>query len=328
MNSFAKRSSGGLVLGMVAGVVYGVIARFMAAGSHAGLSGSFFVMTVAFLFLVPLTVGYLTVSSVGRPSIAYRIFAPWVSSIATIVVTVLVGWEGSICVAMGTPLILVISSLGGLLGGNRFTGRRAVTPLMIALPYLVAPLEAHRTLPARFTDSVASIDIAAPASVVWRFVASVDSIRPEEQRPALFIAMGFPRPISATLSRPGVGGVRRARFERGLVFTETVTTWLPDSVLSFTIRPNTDSIPPTTLDPHVTIGGRFFDVLTGTYELYRLSPTTTRLVLRSRHRVSTPFNPYAGWWADRVMRSIQDNILEVHRARAEVIALRSAPLGL
>ena len=328
MSIFSKWDFDGLIWGMIAAIVYGVIARFIAAGGGLSLSGSFFVMTVAFLFLVPLTVGYLTVRSVERPSVAYRLFAPWVSSLATIAVTVLVGWEGSICVVMGTPLILVLSSVGGLLGGNRVTGRRAATPLMIALPYLVAPLEARRPLPARFTESVATIDIGAPANVVWRLVASVDSIRPQERRPALFTAMGFPRPISATLSRPGVGGIRRARFEHGLVFTETVTTWRPDSVLSFTIRPNTDSIPPTTLDPHVAIGGRFFDVLTGTYELHRLSATRTRLVLRSRQRVSTPFNPYAGWWADRVMRSIQDNILEVHRARAEAIALRSASLDL
>ncbi|MGH7622613.1 MAG: hypothetical protein ACREMU_09770, partial [Gemmatimonadaceae bacterium] len=65
----------------------------------------------------------------------------------------------------------------------------------------------------------------------------------------------------------------------------------------------------------------------GTYELHRVSATRTRLVLRSRHRVSTPFNPYAGWWTDRVMRSIQDNILQVHRARAESITLRSPSLG-
>jgi hypothetical protein len=40
-------------------------------------------------------------------------------------------------------------------------------------------------------------------------------------------------------------------------------------------------------------------------------------VLRSRQRVSTRFNFYAGWWADRIMGSIQDNILAVHKLRAE-----------
>jgi hypothetical protein len=281
------------------------------------MPSGFIAMTYAFVLLVPLAIGYLTVRRIPEPSLASKLFAPWGSCFATIAVTVLVGWEGSICVAMGTPLILMMASIGGLIGGSRAGREPYVAPILLALPYLIGPLEARRSLPRRFTESVAQIDIAAPSSVVWPLIASVDSIRPEERHPALFTRLRFPEPISATLSRPGVGGIRRARFEGGVVFTETVTDWVPDSLLSFTIRPNTDSIPPTTLDPHVTIGGPFFDVLVGTYELRRLDSTHTRLILRSRHRVSTPFNPYAGWWADRIMRSIQDNILAVHKARAE-----------
>lgn len=47
------------------------------------------------------------------------------------------------------------------------------------------------------------------------------------------------------------------------MFSETVNRWEPESDLRFSIRANTDAIPPTTLDEHVTIGGAFFDVLDG-----------------------------------------------------------------
>jgi hypothetical protein len=146
----------------------------------------------------------------------------------------------------------------------------------------------------------------------------VDSIRESERHPALFTGLGFPRPVAATLTGTGVGGVRHATFDRGLVFTETITEWQPERLLSFTIRANTDSIPTTTLDKHVTIGGPFFDVLQGTYQLIPDDDgRATRLVLTSRHRVSTRFNPYAGWWANRIMGSIQRNILAVLKRRAE-----------
>jgi hypothetical protein len=46
------------------------------------------------------------------------------------------------------------------------------------------------------------------------------------------------------------------------------------------------------------------------------------LVLRSEHRVSTRFNLYAAWWADRVMASVQRNILVVLKGRAELAAPR------
>jgi hypothetical protein len=79
------------------------------------------------------------------------------------------------------------------------------------------------------------------------------------------------------------------------------------------------------MDPHVEIGGPYFDVLTGTYELQPLEGGRTRLVLRSEHRTSTAFNLYAAWWADRVMASIQRNILVVLRDRAERGRLTNGP---
>jgi hypothetical protein len=105
----------------------------------------------------------------------------------------------------------------------------------------------------------------------------------------------------------------------GLVFREAVIEWVPERRLQFTI--DAQAVPAAALDPHVTIGGPFFDVLTGTYELHPVSPTRTMLVLRSEHRVSTRFNICAAWWADRVMASVQQNILGVLKERAERPAL-------
>ena len=56
------------------------------------------------------------------------------------------------------------------------------------------------------------------------------------------------------------------------------------------------------LDRHVTIGGRYFDVLQGTCVI-EPTPGGVRLHLTSNLRVSTHFNPYAGPWADAIMRS-------------------------
>ena len=219
---------------------------------------------------------------------------------------------------MAMPVLLVFASIGGLIGGLTSLHRWGVRSALMAVPFVVAPLENRVAAPMRLVETVTEIDIAAPVSAVWPLVTSVDSIRPAEQRPALFTRLGFPRPVSATITGSGVGAIRQARFERGLVFTETLTHWEPERRLSFTIDPNTESIPPTTLDPHVTIGGPFFDVLTGTYELEsRDGGRSTRLVLRSRHRVSTRFNLYSVWWAERIMASIQWNILRVHKERAE-----------
>jgi hypothetical protein len=134
--------------------------------------------------------------------------------------------------------------------------------------------------------------------------------------------MGFPRPLSAEIDREEVGGVRRARFAGGVLFLETVTGLAVDSLLSFTIHAQTDSIPSGTLDEHVTIGGPYFDVLQGAYRIEPLGADSVRLHLESRLRVSTHFNWYAALWADGVMGSIQRNILVVEKVRAEGVDLR------
>ena len=279
------------------------------------LGVTFGVMTLGFLFLVPIAMGYLTVRPVANPSRTFRLIGPWVSCVFVVLTAWLVGAEGAICIVMALPVMLAFSTVGGLIAASRVGRTPAALPMLALLPYAVMPLERGQSSPIRLVSTMTSIDIDAPASAVWPLVVSVDTIKPAERRPALFSAIGFPEPVAATLDHPGIGGVRTATFEHGIVFRETIIDWQGEKRLRFTIVP--DSIPATTLDPHVTIGGPYFDVLTGTYDLEPLGRNRTRLRLTSEHRVSTRFNVYAGWWANRVMRSIQSNILHVLRDRAE-----------
>jgi hypothetical protein len=301
------------VSGVALGAMYGLTARL--AVSRSSFTGSYAVMTLGFLVLVPFAMGYLTVRGVPSPSVAFRVFAPWLPCLIVVAAAWVVGAEGAICIVMAVPLMLPLASIGGICGASRAGRMSAALPVIAVLPWVMMPIERGRPAVKRFVTTTTSITIDAPPAAVWPLVVSVDSILPQEHHAALFSAIGFPKPVAATLDRPGVGGVRTATFERGIVFRETIIAWEPERRIRFTISP--DSIPATTLDPHVTIGGPYFDVLTGTYELRALSRGRTQLVLTSEHRVSTAFNPYAVWWADRVMRSIQTNILGVLRERAE-----------
>jgi hypothetical protein len=306
-------------VGIVSGAAYGLAARL--AVSYDRWGSGLLAMTVGFLFVVPLVIGYLTVRPVaGASSLRFRFFAPWITCGLAILGSVVVGLEGAVCIVFASPAMLLLGSLGGLLAGAQPARSGADVPVAILLPWVVMGLESGVPRPTEHVVTTTQIEIAAPASVVWPLVVSVDSIRDGERRPAFFTAIGFPRPIAATLDHPGVGGVRTASFDRGVVFREAVVDWVPERRLRFTI--DARAVPRTALDPHVTIGGPFFDVLTGTYELRPLGAARTLLVLRSEHRVSTRFNLYAAWWADRVMASVQGNILVVLKERAELAAQR------
>jgi hypothetical protein len=303
-----------IAVGVGSGLAYGLVTRLLADATKFG--AVFGVMTVSFLFLVPLVVGYLTVRPHLQPSWGYRLLAPWLPTILSVAACFAVGWEGTICIVMGLPALLIFSSVGGVIGALWRRSPSAALGAML-LPFVAAPVEHGLPLHNRIHQVHTSIGIAAAPGAVWTEIVEVPTIRSDEQRPAFFTRLGFPRPISATLSRPGIGGVRRARFERGVLFLERVTDWIPDRRLRFTIAAQTDSIPPSTLDRHVTIGGPYFDVLSGQYDIRPGPGGGVVLDLTSELRVSTHFNLYATPWADAIMRSIQLNILEVIRKRAE-----------
>ena len=312
-----------IVLGVAAGTVYGLFMRLVFDTASVILGGLFWVMTASFMLGVPLLVGYLTVLPRKRPSLPYAIFVPWMPTLLGAALAALIGLEGAICIVMGLPVMLVLASVGGLVARTDWARRRGIASVAVCLPLAFAPVE--RQLPPLDSPRLVetSIAIDAPPAAIWREIVSVRPILAAERRPALFTAIGFPAPISATIDRAGVGAVRQARFQGGVLFLETVTVWEPERQLAFTIDPQTESIPPETLDRHVTIGGDYFDVLEGTYTIEPLAAGRALLHLQSRTRVSTHFNLYAGAWSDAVMRSIQRNILEIVRARAERTARRA-----
>lgn len=306
-----------VLTGVVAGATFGVLYRVLAEYNWA-----LGVMTIAFVVGVPVVMGVLTVRPIASVSILGRVFLPWATVLIAIVVTALLTLEGAICSAMALPLMLVGASAGGLieLAIRKLLERRVAQHLavagVLALPFLSA-IEGRSTPPLerRTVDSRVTID--ADAATVWRHVASVDEIRPDERYSSLIHWIGFPHPLAATLSHPGVGGVRHATFERGVLFIETITEWQPERALAFTFHAQTDQIPRTALDPHVTVGGEFFDVLEGRYDVLPLADGRCELRLSSRHRLSTRFNRYASLWSDFVMGEIQRTILAVIRDRCE-----------
>lgn len=308
--------------GVAAGFLYGILFRF-----HHPYP-VFDLMSKAFLFGVPFVLGFVQVyisESYIQRRWRERLTMPWVPALLCLAASLIFSWEGLICVVLFAPLTLFLSSLGGIAAGLT---RDAVHPrrknlvflCCLMLPIAIAPLENLRPPQARMRTVATEIEIAAPPGVIWDQIKSVPAIRASELQNSWTHRIGFPRPVEATLSHEGIGGVRRATFERGVLFMETITRWEPPHQLAFSIRAATASIPPTTLDEHVTIGGPYFDVLEGEYIIQPSAGNHATLHLSSRHRLSTRFNTYAAFWSDAIMGDIQQNILRVIKHRCEQAA--------
>jgi hypothetical protein len=312
-----------LFLGTLFGFVYGMVLRSGAQWHFAGWTP---VMSLSFLLLVPFAVGFITVFIVERrqPQPGWIWFLlPWVPLLGGSLGAMLVLWEGFICVIMFAPIALLCGSFGGVIAGLLVRlPRNVATKNMCLALVAVLPLATHPWLQSLLMKrDLRSVNnarvIHASPEIVWRNIERVPRIDSSELPLSWAHRIGFPSPVEATLSYPGIGGVRHATFEGGVLFIENIDVWEPGRRLAFSIHAQTDQIPPTTLDDHVQVGGPFFDVLRGEYVIEPLADGSVRLHLTSLHRVSTDFNWYARYWTDGVMADIQETILTVIQKRCE-----------
>src|SRR5205085_1829670 len=210
------------ILAAVAGCLYGLSLRF--TNQYKPLAAILPVMSVAFVLLVPLAIGWLMVALMERRhprSYGEWIILPWLPVLASLGATLLFAWEGIICIVMMLPLSLFLGSLGGLLGGwstrSLRRSREATTAFVLLLPLLVAPWE-HKLFEQREMRTVENtVEIHASPQTIWRNIERVPAITPSELAPGWTTRIGFPAPVEATLSHAGVGGVRHASFAGNVI---------------------------------------------------------------------------------------------------------------
>ena len=283
----------------------------------------FNMMSKSFLFLLPSTVGALTVyfsNTENVKKLSYRILVPWIPIFAFFIITLAFAIEGWPCLLMILPVFLLAASIGGLIGGYfklKKRDNKIYVSILTLLPLFISPIENWIGANTHSYKAYTYIDINASADKIWSNVTRVREISKEQDKGWLTKSLGFPRPVKAELNFEGVGAYREAKFTNGLVFHETVSEYVDKKKMVFSIKAYPYEIPSTTMDEHVVIGGQYFDVLNGTYELEKLNDKTYRLHLYSHFKLTTTFNFYASWWASWIMKDIQNNILQVVRQRAE-----------
>jgi len=317
--------------GLLYGIAYGLVSRAIFAledfrGEEYGkaLFPTYGLMTMSFMFIVPLVIGLITAyhqDNITSSRKIAMITMPVFAILGLVGISVLSGKEGIICALMALPVFLFMALLGGFIGTRIFQRNRKndklYVSLFVILPFLIAPLENQLGLTDKIFTEHTTIEINATDKTVWSNITRVKEISEDENNNSLFQFMGFPRPIEAELDTIAIGGIRKAIFARGLFFTETVTQMQPNKLLAFNIVADPKSIPPKALDEHVMVGGKYFDVLEGKYEIEKINDEKIILHLTSQFRLSTRFNFYSGLWSKLIMKDIQENILDIIKRRSE-----------
>jgi hypothetical protein len=307
---------------MGVGAVYGAMGYKIFAEwlSPVGSSG---LMTMSFLMLLPLAIGVLSVMLVQRRHSVGFVEAIAMSTIPGLLFCFLAGTllrEGFICILMALPLVLVFAAIGGTIAllSKMFGDDNSPKLLSVALvvPFMFGAAEQETEVVDSPQLLTRSLHIDAAPQVVWHHVNFPVDIDPHELEHGLAYRIGVPYPIEGRTVSPGVGGLRHLVWQRGVAFDEDITAWEENRRVGWTYRFSPQSFPQGSLDDHIVIGGKYFNLVDSTYTLTP-EGEGTRLDIDVHFRVSTHFNWYAVPWARLLIGDTAETILGFYKRRSE-----------
>lgn len=284
-------------------------------------------MLVSFLFLVPFVIGALTVylQPKEKRSVSNAILRPWLPMFLFMVGSAVLLIEGSICIFMATPIFFAMSSIGGVLAWAILKTAKpssGVVGSFLLLPLLGGVWERNMPIPDAILVSERTVHVHAAAPQIWQLINNATSIQPDEMRAGWAYRIGVPYPQEALTVTTAAGRVRKLRWDKGVHFDEPILDWQENRYIRWKYDFANNSIPAAALDEHVTLGGKYFDLLDTSY-LLTPDADGTVMQIRVSYRVSTNFNFYAAWWAGLLVDNSADTILAFYKRRAE--AAPSAP---
>lgn len=302
------------------GAVYGVWAYYV----FDKLFKTHGVMLWSFLAGVPLVIGLLVSHFAYRRQTAGVAGSGTMAMVATFLCIFSAGAflrEGTICIVMALPIFVVFTAIGSAIGlyVSKRKGKNGDTLMSLALlsPVIFGAAEDIVVSPVLLVLTHREIQIAAPKADVWRHINYPSNIKPEELAGGFAYMIGVPYPIEAKTLDERNGGHRELVWERGVSFEEIITDWQPEKRIAWTYAFGPNSFPPGSLDDHIVIGGRYFDLLSTAYTLTPQTDGSTLLAIDVETRVSTTFNWYAGLWAQYLVDDTAKAILQFYKQRSE-----------
>jgi len=280
-------------------------------------------VSVTYIFILPIILGAIPVLFSTREQLqSYKTYLilPWGIVIMFFLLCYVCGFEGMICLTLVVGPFLILGSLGAFIfrlfklkksGG----GKKLYVSLL--LPFIILAIETNFQPTSRYYTVRTKIEINASRSKVWQHIKNVKDIKPTEIPRHFIHLIGIPKPVNGQLDKEGIGGVRHITWERGIKFQEIIKTWHDGYGFTYDIKVDPKSIPPTTLDEHVMVGGKYFDVVEGGYTIDSLSPIKSLVTLTCKYRVTTNLDLYSKFWADFILDDFNHMILEVIKKRSE-----------
>jgi len=300
--------------------LYVVGPLFLGLIAGAGTSVGAFHYGWSLFLLTPMVVGIGAswLPRGPRPSLGACVRASFTVNAILCLLFLLLGIEGVICIVMATPLVALMGSLGGLLGGllrRRWEHPRVSAQLLVllAVPFLLA-WERPRTDIQTPIAVTTEVTVRASPEEVWQ--ETID-FSPISDPPIGILRLGIAYPTHAILRTKGNQVIRECHFTTG-PFIEPITAWEPPQRLAFDVAsqpPSMREMSPWPIHPpHLD---NMIRSQRGEFQIEAVGNGLTRLRGTTWYTIEAAPTAYWRLWTDAIIHRIHQRVLDHIARRAE-----------
>lgn len=275
------------------------------------------VLFVATPFLQGFLVGWLAAPSPKPP-----LGTSGLSALVVALGLLLNAWEGMVCLAMASPLWLLMQFLGTS-AGDSFAPRvpirrhrQAVPPTLLLMAATLASIESVTRPSSTTYEATTEVIVAAPREVVWQHLVAFSELAPPDE---LVFRAGIAYPIRASIEGHGPGAIRRCSFSTG-DFIEPITVWDEPRLLRFSVEACPEPMRewnPFHDDVEAAHLHQYFVAEQGQFALHELPDGTTLLAGTTWYRHGLWPEWYWSLWSQSIVHTIHRRVLQHIRDEAE-----------
>lgn len=267
---------------------------------------------LALFILTPLFVGISSTALYGYNHQISKVTAFTISAVTISLMTLallIFAIEGIICIAMATPMALLLIWLGSLIGRLVISKKPSSTMTTLVALALFIPLTSfveNKTEENDIISVTTSVKIHASSETVWKNVV----VFPELKAPTEFLfKAGIAYPINASIAGKGEGAIRYCNFTTGS-FVEPITKWDEPNLLSFNVIQSPQPMKELSFwdvdAPHLH---DYFISKKGQFKLIKISDNETLLEGTTWYYNKIKPNFYWNIWSDYIVHEIHNRVL-------------------
>jgi uncharacterized protein YndB with AHSA1/START domain len=295
-----KRKKTDLLQGILYSNIFALISIYLTEYVEKISTGESGVLVLSAFVLIPLVIGIINTFfwrihnvSTGQ-SFAYGFY----NLIISILLSVFVLREGTICLIIVSPLIYIFIMVGIFLG--RFMFKAKKNKLNMSLIAAILSIFVINLITANPSNNLVIDEVLINASPqeVWKNVVSFPPIVAGSDY--WLFRIGLPSPVQSTAEGDFLGARRECIFSNGAIFEEKIVELEPNKKLTFDITKQPD-------DPEI-IG--HINLLRGQFILQDNKDGTTTLIGKSWYELKIKPSQYFDIWTKSIVRNVHLRVME------------------